>query len=65
VEADASKNSVRKLDDIKLDEQYQELVKRLDERLKMVLRAVAKSIKNISAAPIRMQRSPARAVFAN
>jgi len=32
VEADASKNSVKKLDDIKLDEQYQELVKRLDER---------------------------------
>ena len=34
VEADASKNSVKKLDDIKLDEQYQELVKRLDERAK-------------------------------
>ena len=32
VEADASKNSVKKLDDIKLAEQYQELVKRLDER---------------------------------
>jgi IS5 family transposase len=32
VEADASKNSIKKLDDIKLDEQYQELVKRLDER---------------------------------
>ncbi len=32
VEADASKNSVKKLDDIKLDEQYQELIKRLDER---------------------------------
>ena len=30
VEADASKNSIKKLDDIKLDEQYQELVKRLD-----------------------------------
>jgi len=28
VEADASKNSVKKLDDIKLAEQYQELVKR-------------------------------------
>ena len=33
VEADASKNSIKKLDDIKLDEQYQELVKRLDERV--------------------------------
>ncbi|MBU4267556.1 MAG: transposase, partial [Acidobacteria bacterium] len=32
VEADASKNSVKKLDDIKLKEQYRELVKRLDER---------------------------------
>jgi IS5 family transposase len=32
VEADASKNSVKKLDDIKLNEQYRELVKRLDER---------------------------------
>jgi len=32
VEADASKNSVKKLDDIKLDEQYHELMKRLDER---------------------------------
>ena len=32
VEADASKNSVKKLDDIKLDEQYRELMKRLDER---------------------------------
>ncbi|MDY0297750.1 MAG: transposase [Acidobacteriota bacterium] len=32
VEADASKNSVKKLDDIKLDEQYRELTKRLDER---------------------------------
>jgi transposase/uncharacterized protein (UPF0179 family) len=32
VEADASKNSIKKLEDIKLDEQYQELVKRLDER---------------------------------
>ena len=33
VEADASKNSVKKLDDIKLAEQYQELVERLDERV--------------------------------
>ena len=32
VEVDASKNSVKKLDDIKLAEQYEELVKRLDER---------------------------------
>jgi IS5 family transposase len=32
VEADASKNSVRKLDEMMLDDQYQELVKRLDER---------------------------------
>jgi transposase len=32
VEADASKNSVKKLVDIKLDEKYRELVKRLDER---------------------------------
>jgi len=32
VEADASKNSIKKIEDIKLNEQYQELVKRLDER---------------------------------
>ncbi len=32
VEADASKNSVKGLNDIELDERYEELVKRLDER---------------------------------